>query len=213
MLPGRRKDTIFCSRLCRQAAFRLRRRRATDEAALHPGAFAYADPPYPGFARSLYAQPEVDHKALIQSLEAGGYLGWALSTGAYALREVLPLCPRRARVCAWVKPIGVSGKTFGLHNTWEPLIVVGGRRMRDGIRDWLRAMPARGGGELPGRKPMAFCAWLFSVLGMKHGDTLVDVFPGSGIVGRSWREASRVATGDVSPAPVADASPGAQDDR
>lgn len=133
--------------------------------------------------------------------------GWALSTSAAALRDLLPLCPDGARVCAWVKPHGVSGKTFGLHNAWEPLIVVGGRRKRGGVRDWLRAMPARFGGELPGRKPIAFCAWLFDCLGMVPGDTLDDLFPGTGIVSRAWGElASRKYSRDVSVGADADAS-------
>lgn len=95
-----------------------------------------------------------------------------------------------ARVCAWVKPIGVSVRTYGLHNTWEPVIVVVGRHRRPGKRDWLRAMPARGEGTLPWRKPIAFCAWLFDLLGMLPGDTLVDLFPGTGIVSRAWAELS-----------------------
>lgn len=160
--------------------------------------FAYADPPYPGLARRYYRdQPsyagEVDHAALIASLEASGYAGWALSTGAYALRDVLPLCPPGARVCAWVKPHGPHPQTYGLHNCWEPLIVVRGRQRRPGKRDWLSALPARGGGDLPGRKPIAFCVWLFECLGMQPGDELVDLFPGSGVVSRSWDELSRSA--------------------
>ena len=158
--------------------------------------FAYADPPYPGLARRYYAGEdnyagEVDHVALIARLEAGGFDGWALSTSARALRWLLPLCPERVRVCPWVKPIAPSPQTFGPHNTWEALLVVGGRRRRPGVRDWLRAHPARGGGELPGRKPLAFAAWLFDLLCMQPGDTLEDLFPGSGIIGRAWAELSR----------------------
>lgn len=166
--------------------------------------FAYADPPYPGLAAKYYRKEptyagEVDHAALIASLKYS-YDGWALSSSARGLREVLPLCPESARVCAWVKPVGASPLTYGLHNTWEPLIVVGGRQLRPGRRDWLRAMPARGGGELPGRKPLAFCAWLFDCLGMLPGDELVDLFPGTGVVGRAWAEVGsrRAAPGDVS---------------
>lgn len=186
----------FCGRRCRQAAFRLRRRGCLsgpgDDGPLR---FAYADPPYPGTARRFYRdQPdyagEVDHAALIATLLRGGYAGWALSTSARALRDVLPLCPPGARVCAWVKPHGASPLTFGIHNCWEPLIVVSGRHRRPGIRDWLSALPARGGGNLPGRKPIAFCSWLFRLLGMQPGDELVDLFPGTGIVTAAWRELS-----------------------
>jgi len=136
----------------------------------------------------LIGAGEVDHRALIASLEASGYAGWALSTSARALRELLPLCPLAARVCPWVKPHHPATRTYGLHNCWEPLIVVGGRARRPGKRDWLQASIARGGGTLPGRKPLAFCAWLFECLGMLPGDELVDVFPGTGVVGRAWRE-------------------------
>lgn len=166
--------------------------------------FAYADPPYPGLARRYYRdQPtyagEVDHAALIASLAGGGYAGWALSTSAKALRDVLPMCPEEARVAPWVKPIGAAPATFGPHNTWEPLIVVGGRKLRPGFRDWLSAMPARGGGELPGRKPIAFCAFLFQQLGMLPGDELVDLFPGTGVVTRAWAEMCRSAPLTSSP--------------
>lgn len=186
---------VFCSRRCRQAAFRLRRRRQLEAGpVVDAGVFAYADPPYPGLAARYYAGEadfagEVDHRELVASLVAGEYLGWALSTSSKALREVLPLCPPGARVAAWVKPIGVRAR--GLCSTWEPVIVVGGRRDAKGVRDWLRAQPARGWGDLPGRKPLAFCAWLFDCLGMVPGDELVDLFPGSGAVGRAWRELSR----------------------
>jgi hypothetical protein len=189
----------FCGQRCRQAAFRLRRSSEIVEATSRPLVFAYADPPYPGFARRYYRRREVDHEALIASLVAAGYAGWALSTSARALRELLPLCPPEARVCVWIKPIGVSSRTFGLHNTWEPVIVCQGRRLRPGVRDWLSAQPARRGGTLPGRKPLAFCAWLFRILGMRPGDELVDLYPGTGIVSRSWRELSSSSTSDAAP--------------
>jgi hypothetical protein len=187
----------FCGQRCRQTAFRLRRRRQTEADAEGPMSFAYADPPYPGMARRFYAnQPtfagEVDHAKLIASLRTS-YDGWALSTSAAALRDVLPLCPAGARVCPWVKPHGASPLTYGIHNCWDPVIVVGGRRRRPGVRDWLSALPARGGGTLPGRKPIAFCAWLFDLLGMAAGDSLDDLFPGTGVVSAAWREASAVA--------------------
>lgn len=189
-----RTDARFCSRKHRQAAFRTRRLRQVEVVQDRPLRFAYADPPYPGKARECYAdQPtyagEVDHVSLIDRLTTA-YDGWALSTGAYALRDVLPICPPTVRVCAWVKPIGVSSRTWGLHNAWEPIIVAPGRRLRPGKRDWLRAMPARGGGELIGRKPIAFCVFLFEALGMLPGDQLDDLFPGTGIVSSTWSELS-----------------------
>ncbi len=150
--------------------------------------FAYADPPYPGMAWRCYRGEEVDHVELVARLVT--YDGWALSTSARALSYVLPLCPSDARVCAWVKPIGASSRTYGLHNTWEPVIVGPGRQLRPGTRDWLSAQPARLEGTLIGRKPTSFCAWLFELMGMLPGDSLDDLFPGTGIVARSWRVAS-----------------------
>lgn len=185
----------FCSQVCRQWAFRIRRRHQVSTHNAKPLKIAYADPPYPGMSARFYKGQssyagEVDHAALISSL-VDRFDGWALSTGAYALRDILPLCPPQARICAWVKPIGAFPKTYGLHNTWEPLIVVPGRALRPGKRDWLAAQPARNGGELPGRKPLAFCGWLFDCLGMLPGDHFEDLFPGSGIVGRAWAEICR----------------------
>ena len=190
----------YCGQRCRQTAFRLRRRRTTATASALPGRFAYADPPYPGLAARYYGQEpdfegEVDHRVLIASLVNGDYTGWALSTSRAALRELLPMCPEGAHVCPWLKPGGVPRATFGLHSCWEALIVVGGRATQPGRRDFLVAHPARGGAgleraELPGRKPIAFAAFLFDALGMLPGDELEDLFPGSGLIGRAWAELS-----------------------
>lgn len=180
----------------------------------------YADPPYPGLSSKYYRNEptyagEVDHAALVASLMEH-YDGWALSTSSKALRDILPLCPPEARVCAWVKPIGAAPATRGLHGIWEPVVVVPGRLLRPGVPDALRAHAARGGGTLPGRKPIAFVAWLFDCLGLLPGDELVDLFPGTGIVGRAWREASltdradasaRAACDAPSPEPAGDPSP------
>lgn len=184
-VDGRR---VFCSRLCRQAAFRLRSA-GWDGAGAGPGlpagaTFGYADPPYPKLSAKYYAREksfdgEVDHKRLIASLRGGGYAGWALSTSPKALRFLLPMCPPGARVCAWVKPIGVPKATRGIHNVWEAVIVVGGRQKNPGVRDWLSTPPARQGGSL---------------LGMVPGDKLDDLFPGSGAVSRAWREMGRWST-------------------
>ncbi len=159
----------------------------------HPRRFAYGDPPYPGMAKRLYAKEptykgEVDHAALIRRLST--YDGWALSTSAKALRWILPLCPPEARVCAWIKPHSVPPATRGLHNVWEPIIVLQGRRMQPGRADALVRHAARSGGTLPGRKPLAFCAWLFHAMGMLPGDLFDDLYPGSGIVSRAWKEVS-----------------------
>jgi hypothetical protein len=196
---GTSTGTRYCSKRCRQTAWRARQVSLLQGDDGGPRRIAYADPPYPGTARKYYrAEPtyrgEVDHGALISTLQT--FDGWALSTSQKALRDVLTLSPAGVRVAAWVKPIGACPNTRGPHNTWEPVVYLPARRRRPGVRDWLSALPARGGGTLPGRKPMAFCLWLFRLLGMVPGDRFDDLFPGTGIVGRCWR-ASSSSPGDA----------------
>lgn len=196
----------FCGRKCRQTAWRLRQRSVTTPPSLTAARFAYADPPYVGLSAKYYRREstfagEVDHGVLVSRLEerrkAGELLGWALSASARSLATLLPMCPPGVRVCAWVKPHGASPTTNGIHNVWEAVIVAGGRQRPPGVPDSLVALPARGGGTLPGRKPIAFCAWLFRLLGMTPGDELDDLFPGSGVVARAWWELGRSSTSDA----------------
>jgi hypothetical protein len=189
--PLEQTQERWCSKKCRQTAWRSRKLAVAEDLGDTPKRLAYADPPYPGLSRKYYRDEptyagEVDHVRLLEQLAT--YDGWALSTSVKALRDILPLCPPEVRVCAWVKPIGASGRTRGIHNTWEPVIVKPARLRRPGLRDFLSAMPARGGGSLPGRKPIRFCAWLFALLGASHVDTLDDLFPGTGVVSRSFEQ-------------------------
>lgn len=167
--------------------------------------FAYADPPYPGQSKRLYGdhpdyRGEVDHAELVARLMRDYPDGWALSTSARALHEVLPLCPAPepsrknrgryldgtgTRILVWAKPSG-PWRPVGIQYAWEPVLVYGGRARdpRDFIRDWMLCQP-RGSGII-GAKPYEFCAWLFEALGAQQGDELVDVFPGSGAVSAAW---------------------------
>lgn len=192
----------FCSQLCRQTAFRLRQR---GEPMIGPArralTFAYADPPYVKLSRKYYRgranyAGEVDHEKLIADMtnmvRTETWAGWALSCSSKSLRMLLPMCPDATDVCPWGKPIGVPPATYGRHTTHEIVLVFGGRKRRPGVRTFLYAPPARGGGDLPGRKPVAFAAWLFDLLGMQPGDKLMDLFPGSGVISRAWDETSRL---------------------
>lgn len=182
-----------CSKRCRQAAWRARKLDTLERAGGEPARLVYADPPYPGMAKRYYGdQPsfagEVDHEQLIAQLVT--YDGWALSTSEKALRGVLLLCPPEARVGAWHKTHGTSTRTRGTHNVWEPLIYVPARRRRPGVRDSLVTPIARGGGQdLMGRKPLAFVAWMFALLGADPSvDSFDDLFPGTGVCSSSWRQ-------------------------
>lgn len=50
---------------------------------------------------------------------------------------------------------------------------------------------ALGAGDAMTPKPEPFCWWVFDLLGLVEGDTLIDVFPGSGAVGRAWQARQR----------------------
>lgn len=207
----------YCSKRCRQTAHRARRRAELFATGEQPIRVAYADPPYPGLAARYYSREatyggEVDHRELVARLVAGWPDGWALSTSAAALRDVLPLCPEGTRVCAWSKPHGIPSTTMGLHNVWEPLLVWRGRQLPPGVRDHLSALPARGGGELVGRKPLAFVTWMFACLGLQPGDVVDDLYPGTGIVGRTWAAVSSGAPGDASVEAFSDTSRAAAGD-
>lgn len=165
---------------------------------------AYADPPYPGEshfyevpsrprAKVTYqpgpaAAGEVDHADLIRRLAEEFPDGWALSTKAPALRDLLPICPSGCRVMPWVKPFASFKPGVNPAYAWEPVIVFGGRkrtRQEKTVRDWVAANITIGKG-LAGAKPYEFCAWLFEVLGMGPDDELIDMFPGSGAVTDAW---------------------------
>ena len=148
---------------------------------------AYADPPYPGCAHLYEEQTEVDHAGLIARLDAVAD-GWALSTHTNALRDVLPLCPPRARVAAWVKPFASFKPGVNPAYAWEPVIFVPARkrpRTAPTVRDWVSASITLRRG-LAGAKPRAFALWLFELLAAEPIDTLVDVFPGTGAIASAW---------------------------
>jgi hypothetical protein len=185
-----RRDALTCSKACRQAKSRFR---VTPAAATgKPLCFGYADPPYPGLAKRYYNCPEVDHRALIASLVERFPDGWALSTSSKALQYVLSLCPDDVRVCVWNRAPRRS-RAYRPRDSWEPLIVRGGRPRlilpSEDIRNTLAASGRQHThpGALVGMKPAAFCEWMFVQLGALAGDELVDLFPGSGAVGRAWK--------------------------
>lgn len=79
---GKRRDSKFCTKSCRQASWRFKVGRAELEATDRPMVFAYADPPYPGKASLYPEKTEVDHASLLQLLTENYPDGWALSTSS-----------------------------------------------------------------------------------------------------------------------------------
>jgi hypothetical protein len=158
--------------------------------------FAYLDPPYLGVGYRylehhdealLWDDPDA-HRQLIAATDADFPDGWALSASSTSLRTLLPMCPPGVRIAAWVKPWAAFKANVRVAYTWEPVIVTRGRlSSRDGAtpcRDHIaEPMTMRKG--LTGAKPDRFCSWVLDQLGFIPGDEVVDLFPGSGAMGRA----------------------------
>ena len=132
--------------------------------------------------------------------------GWALSTSAMALQQVLALCPPGVPVCSWHRAVRPTRSNRPI-SAWEPLIVSGGRELPTPRPQQIRDALAYGGryrrypGALVGMKPPQFAAWMFVQLGARPGDQLVDLYPGSGAVGGAWRRYSGRPLPSPSPPP------------
>ena len=155
---------------------------------------AYADPPYPGCAHRYKGHPdyagEVDHAALIRRLETE-FDGYVLHTSSVALTGLVPLLHPPYRIDAWVKPFAAFKRNVPVAYAWEPVIVREARKPvvsgRIVMRDWVScSITLRKG--LCGAKPPPVIRWAFEVVGAQPGDELFDLYPGTGIVSRTWEE-------------------------
>jgi hypothetical protein len=175
--------------------------------------FAYADPPYLGCCRlydhhheapyDCWDDPET-HRHLIDWLVAEFPDGWALSGSSPSLRTVLPLCPPDIRIGSWCKTFSAFKKGVRPAYAWEPVIFWRGRNPNAG---YPHAPPEKGGKQntpkdfyevneggilapitlkkgLTGAKPESVCLWILDLLNVQPGDEVVDVFPGTGVMGR-----------------------------
>ena len=155
--------------------------------------FAYADPPYLGCGASHYGQYHAEaavwddpaqHKRLIERLCVEYPDGWALSLHVPSLRTILNMCPEDVRVASWVKPFAAFKPNVTRAYTWEPVIFRGGRKIERTEPTWRDhiAEPITMRKGLTGAKPPAFCRWVLEGLAYRRGDTLDDLFPGTGIM-------------------------------
>tara|TARA_R110000824_G_scaffold197027_3_gene380331 strand:+ start:9705 stop:10241 length:537 start_codon:yes stop_codon:yes gene_type:complete len=170
--------------------------------------FAYADPPYFGCGKKFYKKhhdkaniwDSIDaHQHLIEQLS--DYDGWSMSLSSSSLRQILPLCPEGVRVAAWVKPFAVFKKGVNPVYAWEPVIFYGVRKRGLEVqhcKDWVSANITMKKG-LPGAKPQAFCDWILDMLGFESGDSIDDLFPGTGAMSEAL---TRRKGGDWSQAPL-----------
>jgi len=159
--------------------------------------FAYADPPYIGQAKRHYDCPEIDHKALIERLVRDFPDGWALSCSSPTLDQILPLCPPGWRIGAWCKSFCAFKRNVRPAYAWEPVVYWGGRNPMNGHR---AIIPELNGKQttpkdfivepitlqkgLVGAKPEKVCRWILDLLNVQPGDEVVDLFPGTGVMGR-----------------------------
>jgi hypothetical protein len=162
--------------------------------------FAYADPPYLGCGR-LYAEhhPEAliwdspkTHRDLIERLCEEYPDGWALSLHEPSLRTILNMCPEDVRTASWVKPFASFKPNVTRAWTWEPVIFRRGRPIPRTEMTWRDHFEAPAISEpitlrrgLTGAKPEAVCDWILGGLNYQPGDTLDDLFPGTGVMGRA----------------------------
>jgi|ERR1051325_10534832 hypothetical protein len=179
--------------------------------------FAYADPPYIGQAKRHYDCPEVDHQALLTKLLREYEDGWALSCSSPSLFTLIPMVndiePRHdCRIGAWIKPFAVFKPGVNPAYAWEPVIWRGGHkrdRTEPTVRDWTKAGNLEEFAEwlcaafaardwvsanitlrkgLSGAKPRPFSEWVADLLGVRTGDTVDDLFPGTGACGVVFAE-------------------------
>jgi hypothetical protein len=176
--------------------------------------FAYADPPYYGCCALYdHHHPDgrcwddlSTHMALIERLVGEFPDGWALSCTSGSLRYLLPLCPDGARVAPWCKTFGAFKRGVRPAYMWEPVIFYGGRNPAFGHS---HAPPQKGGKQntpkdfaivqeggdllaepitlkkgLTGAKPERFCEWVLDLLNVGPDDEVVDLFPGTGVMGQ-----------------------------
>lgn len=166
--------------------------------------FAYADPPYFKCC-GLYDHYHPDglcwdgpatHRLLIERLVDEFPDGWALSASSPSLRTILPMCPEDVRVGSWCKSFCAFKKGVRPCYAWEPVIFWRGRNPNAGHP---HKPPERGGKQntpkdfivepitlkkgLTGAKPKKVCEWICDLLHVQPGDEVVDLFPGTGIMG------------------------------
>lgn len=168
--------------------------------------FLYADPPYLGCCKlydhehgeaGLCWDDVASHHRLMTWACDNYSDGWAMSASSSSLRLLLPAAPSDVRVAAWVKPFCAFKRGVRPCYAWEPVLFWKGRNPPAGFP---HAPPVKGGKQntpkdylaesitlkkgLTGAKPEAFCHWVLDLLNVQTGDTVRDLFPGTGVMGR-----------------------------
>lgn len=161
--------------------------------------FAYADPPYLGKCRNYGHNHDTwgcfddvaTHVKLFEHLDT--FDGWAYSLSSVTLRELLPLTRINTRIAAWTKPFTTFMPSVRIAYSWEPVLFFTPRVAQNEGTPFGRdhcaesaVPPSRH--KLFGQKPEVFCRWITVLLGFQEGDELVDLFPGTGVMGDTLRQ-------------------------
>ena len=152
--------------------------------------FAYADPPYLGMGKkysSLHSEAEIwdnpkSHTDLVERLSDEYPDGWAVSLSVPSLKLYLSACPSDVRIGTWTKTFHQIRVNVPIQYAWEPVIWRGGRKetpVKPMVRDWYSGRIAMNK-NFYGAKPQDFNLWVLNLLQYRKGDTLDDLFPGSG---------------------------------
>ncbi len=136
------------------------------------------------------------HKQLIAVLVNDFPDGWALSASMPSLKTLLPHCPDDVRIAPWCKSFCAFKRGVRPCYAWEPVIYWRGRNPPR----FPHKPPEKGGKQttpkdflvapitlkkgLTGAKPEVFCEWVLDLLNALPGDEVVDLFPGTGVMGR-----------------------------
>jgi hypothetical protein len=175
----------------------------------NPLKFAIADPPYLGRAERWYGEtgcgiarghgradqhPEAhiwddpqSHIDLVHRLNRD-YHGWAIAMSVNSLSVYLSAVETDSRngirVCVWHKPSAVTSGSR-ITNHWEPVLINVPKERRswksgNKCSDVFSCNPNRRG--FIGSKPHAWTFWILELLGVQEGDSVDDLFPGSGAV-------------------------------
>ena len=158
-----------------------------------------------GQAKRHYACEEIDHASLIAQSMKDFPDGWVLAASSPSLRIILRMCPPDVRIAAWVKPFCAFSAACG-QLIMGASSLRGGRNPSNGFRrdsaaEWKAgnakdfiAEPITLRKRLVGAKPQKVCRWILELLNAKPGDEIIDLFPGTGIMGTVAREVRLEAT-------------------
>ena len=173
--------------------------------------FAIADPPYLGRAHRWYgvggrakggglgradSHPEAykwDHPAMHLKLAAElllDYDGFALACTPHSLSTYLSVIPTHSengiKLLSWIKP-GSMPTGSRITPSWEAVIIRipkerKARAVGKQMVDYLICSAPRSG--YAGSKPAEWTDWVLNAMGVEAGDTVVDLFVGSGKVSK-----------------------------